>query len=72
MVCDDGSAPIRNLALALEVTDGPLAALPHYERAVALAPSFSDAYYNLGSVCEALGRSQDAVRHYREYKRLTQ
>ena len=61
-----------NLGLALEVTDGPQAALTHYERAVALDPSFSDAHYNLGSVCEELGRSQEAVRHYLEYKRLTQ
>jgi tetratricopeptide (TPR) repeat protein len=51
---------------------GPQAAVTHYERAVALDPNFCDALYNLGTVCQELGRSQDAIRHFREYTRLTQ
>jgi tetratricopeptide (TPR) repeat protein len=60
-----------NLALAIDDTAGAAAAAPHYERALALAPDFADAHYNLAGVCEKLDRPRDALRHYREYKRLT-
>lgn len=59
-----------NLGLALEDAEGALAALPCYERAIALDPAFADAHYNLAGLYEALGRPRDAIRHYREVKRL--
>lgn len=60
-----------NVALALDDTEGAAAAAPHYERALALAPDFADAHYNLAGVCEKLDQPRDALRHYHEYKRLT-
>ena len=60
-----------NLALALEDARGPAPAAAHYERALALDPSFADAHFNLASVCEKLERMSDALRHYHAYKKLT-
>jgi tetratricopeptide (TPR) repeat protein len=58
-------------ASALRFGGRPEAAVPHYERAIALDPSFSDAHYNLAGLFESLGRARDAIRHYREVKRLS-
>jgi len=49
----------------------PRARAAHYERALALDPSFADAHFNLASVCEKLERKADALRHYHAYKKLT-
>jgi tetratricopeptide (TPR) repeat protein len=60
-----------NLALALEDTAGPAAAMHHYEHALALDPGFADAHWNLAGLLEAAGRKQDALQHYRAYAKLT-
>jgi tetratricopeptide (TPR) repeat protein len=61
-----------NLALALEDHSGPEQAIAGYEQAIALDPGFADAHYNLATLFERTGRQQDALRHYRSYRRLTQ
>jgi len=61
-----------NLALALEDWRGAGPAASHYERALALDPSFADAHYNLAGLCEKLGRKTDALRHYSAYRKLTE
>jgi tetratricopeptide (TPR) repeat protein len=61
-----------NLALALEDTRGAEAAILHYEQALALDPDFADAHYNLAGLYEQAGRGADALRHYRDYKRLAE
>jgi tetratricopeptide (TPR) repeat protein len=53
-------------ASALRFGGRPEAAVPHYERAIALDPSFSDAHYNLAGLFESLGRARYAIRHYHE------
>lgn len=60
-----------NLALALEDSAGAEAAADEYRRALELDPDFADAHYNLAGLCEQLGRPADAIRHYREYKKLS-
>ena len=49
----------------------PEAAAACYERALALDPDFADAHYNVAGLYEKLGRSPDALRHYRAYQKLT-
>lgn len=61
-----------NLGLALEDTSGASAAAARYEQALVLDPDFADAHYNLAGLCEQLGRSADALRHYHAYKKLTE
>ena len=61
-----------NLALALEDTRGVAPAATHYERALELDPGFADAHYNLAGLYRKLGRDGDALRHYLEYRKLTE
>lgn len=61
-----------NLGLALEDTQGLEAAARRYEQALALDPDFADAHFNLAGLLEKLGRSADALRHYRAYQKLTE
>ncbi len=70
---DPGDPVIHfNLGLALEDTRGLAPAASHYERALELDASFADAHYNLAGLYRKLGRNGDALRHYLEYKKLTE
>ena len=40
-------------------------AVPHYDAALEAAPDYADAHYNFGVALEYLGRSLEAVYHYR-------
>jgi tetratricopeptide (TPR) repeat protein len=40
-------------------------AVPHYEAALEAEPDYADAHYNFGVALEYLGRSLEAVYHYR-------
>ena len=57
-------APHYQLAEALRERGDCAAALPHYERAVALVPSYLDARNNLGICLAQLGRLDDARRAF--------
>ena len=59
-----------NLGVALEDTQQTAAALVSYANCIALDPAFADAYYNAARIHETLGHSQQAIRHYSEYRRL--
>ncbi len=61
-----------NLAICLQELDGPRAALTHFLRAAELDPSMAEAHWGAGELLEKLGRRADALRHYREYARLTE
>lgn len=50
--------------------EGPEAALPHFERAVALAPDFADARYELGELHGLLGEHEEMVAQNLEVLRL--
>ena len=70
---DPGDPVIHfNLGLALEDTRGLPPAASHYEKALELDPTFADAHYNLAGLYRKLGRGSDALRHYLEYKKLTE
>lgn len=60
-----------NLAVSLEAVEGPEAALPCYLRAAELDPELAEAHWAAGLVCEKLDRRAEALRHYREFARLT-
>jgi tetratricopeptide (TPR) repeat protein len=60
-----------NLALALEDTAGPAEAAARYETALHLDPDFADAHFNLAGLCEQLGRTADAIRHFAACRRLS-
>ena len=36
-------------------------AIQHYQKAIDLNPEYIDAYYNLGSILEYLGQTEDAL-----------
>jgi tetratricopeptide (TPR) repeat protein len=54
------------LAAALTALGQPQEALPHFDKAIALAPHRPDTYYNLGVALTRLGRLDDAVARYRQ------
>ena len=63
----DPADHVNHAALAVRYLDVGQVALArqHLERAVALAPDFPDAHYNLGSVALAEGDSASAIAAYR-------
>lgn len=68
---DDATAHF-NLGVALQDQARLREAAEAYEAAVALDPDFADAYFNAAGVYEELGEREDAFRHLRTYRRLTQ
>ena len=68
----DPADHVNHAALAVRYLDVGQVALAreHLERAVALAPDFPDAHYNLGSVALAEGDSASAIAAYRRAIRL--
>jgi len=60
-----------NLGVALEDLSRFADAISAYERVIASDPSYADAHYNLAQLCERLGRSRAALRHWQIYRKLT-
>ena len=55
----------NNLGTALQERQRYADAIPHHERAVALAPAYAPAYNNLGAALRGAGRIDEAVTRYR-------
>jgi tetratricopeptide (TPR) repeat protein len=66
----DDAVLLYNLGVLLDDQQRGEEALAAYEAAVVSDPDFADAHYNLGLLCESLGRAQDAIRHMARYRVL--
>jgi tetratricopeptide (TPR) repeat protein len=60
-----------NLGVALEDLGRVRDAIAAYERAVELDPDNADAHYNVAGLYERRGEKPAALRHLKEYRRLT-
>jgi tetratricopeptide (TPR) repeat protein len=60
-----------NLGVLLEDSGRARAALEAYQSAVGADPAFADGHYNLARLYEQLGKTQHAIRHLGQYRRLT-
>ena len=60
-----------NLAVLLEDVAREEEAIAAYEESLAMDPQLADAHYNLSLVYEKLGKGQLALRHLREYRKLS-
>ena len=61
-----------NLGVLLEDRDRPAEAASEYEAALRDDPDMADGHYNLARVCEALGKSRQAIRHLARYRKLAE
>lgn len=61
-----------NLGVSLEDQGRLREALATYRYALALQPALADAHYNLAGIHEQLGDQTSAVRHLKEYKKLSE
>lgn len=68
--CGADSLLLFNLGVALEDLRDPAGALAAYHAAVSEDPTFADCHYNLARLYEAAGRTQHAIRHLGQYRRL--
>ena len=59
-----------NLGVALEDLGKKDAALDAYQAAVSEDPNFADCHYNLARLYESAGKTQHAIRHLGQYRRL--
>ncbi len=59
-----------NLAVLLEDVGKPQAALEAYHAALSEDPKLADCHYNLARLYESQGKSQHAIRHLGQYRRL--
>jgi tetratricopeptide (TPR) repeat protein len=62
---------LYNLGVVLEDYGASEPAVEMYEAAVAADPLNADAHYNAARLCELAGRYEAAVRHLKEYRKLT-
>lgn len=69
--CGGDALVLYNLGVLLEDMERPNEALEVYQAALRKDASFADCHYNLGRLFETLGKSQDAIRHLAQYRRLT-
>lgn len=60
-----------NLGVVLEDAHRFAEAMASYGRVLALAPTYADAHFNLARLHERLGNRSAALRHLKEYKRLS-
>ena len=60
-----------NLAIILERTGQPLAAIAHYEKALRIQPDYTMAHYNLAETLEQVGRVSEAIEHYQQALRIS-
>jgi tetratricopeptide (TPR) repeat protein len=61
-----------NLGTALETLGRWAEAIEAYQRALELERDFADAHFNLARLYEQAGRPEAAVRHLREYQKLSE
>ncbi|MHB8813839.1 MAG: tetratricopeptide repeat protein, partial [Steroidobacteraceae bacterium] len=59
-----------NLGVALEDLGDKEAALAAYHAAISEDPNFADCHYNLARLYESAGKTQHAIRHLGQYRRL--
>ncbi|MBW4051476.1 MAG: tetratricopeptide repeat protein [Proteobacteria bacterium] len=68
--CGADSLLLFNLGVALEDLGEPDAALEAYHGAISEDPNLADCHYNLARLYESAGKTQHAIRHLGEYRRL--
>jgi tetratricopeptide (TPR) repeat protein len=68
--CGADSLLLFNLGVALEDLGDKDAALEAYHAAVSEDPNFADCHYNLARLYESAGKTQHAIRHLGQYRRL--
>lgn len=68
--CGADSLLLFNLAVALEDLDDRDGALAAYHAALSEDPKFADCHYNLARMYESAGKTQHAIRHLGQYRRL--
>lgn len=61
-----------NLGMALSATDKQMEAVGHFEKALALMPSFPEAFFNLGNACNRLNHIPRAIESYHNALSLRQ
>jgi Flp pilus assembly protein TadD len=60
-----------NLAVLLDDLGRVDDAIARYQQVIELAPSHVDAYFNLSRLYERRGEKVAAIRHLKDYRRLT-
>ncbi len=68
--CGADSLLLFNLGVALEDLGDPQAALKAYHGAISEDPNLADCHYNLARLYESAGKTQHAIRHLGQYRRL--
>jgi DNA-binding transcriptional MerR regulator len=68
--CGADSLLLFNLGVLLEDLGKPDAALEAYHAAISEDPNLADCHYNLARLYESQGKSQHAIRHLGQYRRL--
>ena len=68
--CGADSLLLFNLGVALEDLGDKEAALEAYHAAISEDPNFADCHYNLARLYESAGKTQHAIRHLGQYRRL--
>jgi tetratricopeptide (TPR) repeat protein len=68
--CGADSLLLFNLGVALEDVGDKEAALAAYHAAISQDPNFADCHYNLARLYESAGKTQHAIRHLGQYRRL--
>jgi hypothetical protein len=68
--CGADSLLLFNLGVALEDMGDNEAALAAYHAAISEDPNFADCHYNLARLYESAGKTQHAIRHLGQYRRL--
>jgi tetratricopeptide (TPR) repeat protein len=68
--CGADSLLLFNLGVALEDLGEKAAALEAYHAAISEDPNLADCHYNLARLYESAGKTQHAIRHLGQYRRL--
>ncbi|MGH8200087.1 MAG: tetratricopeptide repeat protein [Steroidobacteraceae bacterium] len=68
--CAADSLLLFNLGVALEDLGDKEGALGAYHAAISEDPNFADCHYNLARLYESAGKTQHAIRHLGQYRRL--
>jgi tetratricopeptide (TPR) repeat protein len=68
--CATESLLLFNLGVALEDLGDRDGALAAYHAAISEDPNFADCHYNLARLYESAGKTQHAIRHLGQYRRL--